>query len=227
MWLLKRTFQLLFFFSDLLILYLLLAIIGLFWARSSNESINEVGIPLIVYGDGFHTELYLPVKDSILNFNWFDFIQDSTIIHKHRLSKYIAFGWANEDWSLASTRNETGVLLALKAVFWPWNRSIVHVQLVDSVHPLKHPFTEYRLLNLEQYQQLIDFIKGGFVLHGNKPIVKSYHGYYESDYFFSSNRRYNAFNTCNQWTADALNACNIRNPGFAPFGWSIAYQVKK
>jgi len=117
--------------------------------------------------------------------------------------------------------------MAIETLLWPWNKSIMHVQLMDTVHALKHPFSAHRLLSVNQYKQLIVFIHEGFIMKDNKPVIRSYNGYYGYDYFFSSNRKYNAFNTCNQWIADALNRSGIQNPTFAPFGWSIAYHVKK
>lgn len=224
---LRGILQIVLFFFDLLVLYFLLAIIGLYWTRNENEITNSSGIPLIIHGDGFHTELYLPVEDSLVHHNWFAFIRDPVITKKHGQNKYINFGWAEEDWSIAGITGEPNVLMAAETLLWPWNKSIMHVQLMDTVHRLKHPFTQHRWLNKRQYQQLIAFIKSGFALENSRPVLKSHRGYYGYDYFFASNRKYNAFNTCNQWTADALNASNIRNPTFAPFGWSIRYQLEK
>lgn len=227
MQLLRGFCKLILFFFDLLVLYFLFAIIGLFWTRNAHESINRSGVPLIIHGDGFHTELYLPVEDSILHHNWFDFLKDPIITQKHRHNKYISLGWADRDWSVAGAQNKIDILMAFETLLWPWNKSIMHVQFMDTVHALERSFTEHRILSITQYQQLNAFIKQGFIMKDDKPVIRSYDGYYGYDYFFSSNRNYNAFNTCNQWTADALNACSIRNPNFAPFGWSIAYQIKK
>ena len=154
-------------------------------------------------------------------------MKDSLIAQKHRGNKYFTIGWAEEDWSMDELSNRRDLLMAIESLIWPWNKSIMHVQFMDTLHRRKRPFTVYRLLTAHQYLQLISFIKKGFVLKSNKPVVRSYRGYYGYDYFFSSTRKYNAFNTCNQWTADALNSCNIRNPIFAPFVWSIAYQLKR
>ena len=227
MHLLRSLLQILLIVFDLLVIYFLFAIIGMFWTRNKNEKINQSGIPLIIHGDGFHTELYLPIEDSVIHYNWFMFLQDSTIISRHRENRYINIGWAEEGWSIAGTGNHTNVPLALKAIFWPWNRSIMHVQFMDRVHKLKTPFTERRLLSVDQYKRLVLFIQQGFLVKDGKPVVKTYQGYYGYDYFFSSGRNYNAFNTCNQWTADALHRASVRNPTFAPFGWAIAFQLKK
>src|SRR5688572_20454746 len=140
MLLLRCIFHLLLFFFDLLVLYFLITIIGLFWVRNAKESINSSGIPLIIHGDGFHTELYLPIEDSVVHHNWFTFIKDSAIILKHRNNKYINIGWAEEDWSIEGTRNNTSILIAFETLLWPWNKSIMHVQFMDTVHTLKHPF---------------------------------------------------------------------------------------
>lgn len=225
--LLRSIFQLLLILFNLLVIYFFVTIIGLFWARNIDEPKNADGIPLMIHGDGFHTELYLPVEDSILHFNWLNFIDDSVIFHKHIHNKLISLGWAEEEWSIASTNINGNVLMAFKSLLWPWNKSIMHVQLMDTVHLLKNGFTEHRNLRTSEYQELIEFIKKGIIMRNGKPVIRSYQGYNGYDYFFSSNRRYNALNTCNQWTADALNSCGIRNPCFAPFGWSIRYQVKK
>jgi uncharacterized protein (TIGR02117 family) len=225
--LLRSILQFFLLLLDLLVLYFVFAVIGLFLVRNANERLNNSGIPLIIHGDGFHTELYLPLEDSVLHHNWLQFLNDSIIIQKHRQNKLINFGWAEEDWSVAGAKNKTGVLMAFETLLWPWNKSIMHVQLMDTVHTLKKPFTVKRFLTATQYQQLIAFIINGFMMSNNKPLIRSYEGYYGHDYFFSSNRYYNAFNTCNQWVADALNSCSVRNPAFAPFGWSIAYQIKK
>ena len=227
MYILRIILQLCLTFFDLLIIYFLFAIIGMYWVRNHDESNNLSGIPLIIHGDGFHTELYLPVEDSILHHNWFSFLKDSLIFEKHGHNKYVNFGWAEEDWSIAGSQEKTHILMAFETLLWPWNNSIMHVQMMDTTHALKNPFTERRMLTVPQYQKLVKFIKGGFVIKNERPVIRSYQGYYGYDYFFSSRRKYNAFNTCNQWTADALDAAYIRNPTFAPFGWAIAYQTKK
>ena len=219
--------KLLLFFFHLLATYFLIAIIGMFWARNGNEYINQSGVPVIVHGDGFHTELYLQIEDSIIHHNWLRFVNDDVITRKHRYNKYINIGWADEDWSIAGATGQLHLLMAFEAVFWPRNKSVMHVQFMDTVHFLKKPFTEKRYLTADGYQNLISFIKEGFVIRNEKPVMKSNQGYYGFDYFYASNRRYHAFNTCNQWTADALNSCSIRNPRFAPFGWGIEYQVRK
>jgi len=225
--LLRSLFKILLLVFNVLVFYFLFAIIGLFWARNRGESVNMSGIPLMIHGNGFHTELYLPIEDSLIHYNWLHFLQDSLIIEKHATNKYISFGWAEEEWSIAGVQNNTGVLMAMESLLWPWNKSIMHVRLTDTFQVLNHPFTQKRFLDAAQYRRLISFIKKGFIFKNNRPVVKSYKGYDREDYFFSSNRNYNAFNTCNQWTADALNASGIRCPAYAPFAWSISYQVTK
>jgi len=227
MLLIRIIVRLLVFFFNALVLYFLIVIIGLFWARNRQEVPNPIGIPLVIHGDGFHTELYLPIEDSIIHHNWLDFLQDTTLDKKHRGNKLFNIGWGEEDWFLAGVTNKTTIPLGIEALIWPWNKGAMHVQLMDSLHSLRQPFTARRFLSADEYLELIDFIRQGFLLKNNKPVIRSYQGFYGYDYFFSSTRKYNAFNTCNQWTADALNSCGIRNPAFASFGWSIAYQVGK
>lgn len=220
-----RVFQL---FLDVVILFFLFAIIGAFWGRNTKELLHTEGVPLYIHGDGFHTELYLPVKDSLGIINWMDWFDDSTIRNKHANTTLINFAWAEYDWTLAGVEQKPkGIRTTLEIFFSPWNKSVMHVQWMNGLWPLKNPVTVKRYLSKEQYQQLIAFLKSGFVIKNKKPVIRSYKGYYGWDYLYLSNRNYNSFNTCNQFTSDALNACGIRNASFSPFGWGLAYQLKK
>lgn len=213
---------------DVLILFLLFTLIGAFWGRNQDEVIQKHGVPLIIHGDGFHTELYLPVKDSLGMINWMDWFDDSAVRNVHSDKKLINFAWAENDWTLAGVENKPkGIQTTLEIFFWPWNKSVMHVQWMNETWPLKNSTTVKRNLSSEQYRQLIEFIKSSFELNHNKPVIRSYKGYYGWDYLYKSNRNYNSFNTCNQFTSDAINACGIRNSVFSPFGWGLFYQLKK
>lgn len=213
---------------DIVIVYLLFTLIGCFWPRNKDEVVNKDGIPLLIHGDGFHTELYLPVQDSMGIINWMNWFSDSTIRAKHINAALINFAWAEADWTLAGTTNQPkGIITTAKIFLWPRNKSVMHVQWMDTVWPLKKPVTVQRYLSKQQYLQLIYFIKAGFLLKNDKPVIRSYTGYYGFDYLFYSTRIYHSFNTCNQFTSDALNACGIRNATFSPFGWGLFYQLKK
>jgi uncharacterized protein (TIGR02117 family) len=223
--LIRFTLQLLF---DLVVLFFLFAIMGALWGRNTDEVMNKEGVPLFIHGDGFHTELYLPVQDSLGIINWMDWFDDDTIKAKHQHNTLINFAWAEYDWTLAGVEHQPkSIQTTLQIFLSPWNKSVMHVQLMDELWPLKHPQTVKRYLSAQQYLQLIAFIKSGFELKDGKPIIRSYKGYYGWDYMFLSNRNYNSFTTCNQWTSDALNSCEIRNATFSPFGWGLFYQLKK
>lgn len=217
-------FQLMF---DLLILYFLFVLIGCYTPRNKGEILLKEGVPLFIHGDGFHTELYLPVQDSMNIINWMDWFADSTIRSKHQHNKFINFAWAEADWTLAGVAQKPkGILTTAKIFLWPYNKSVMHVQWMDTLWPLKKSVTVKRYLSKENYQQLIAFIKINFELKAGKPVIRSYKGYYGFDYMFYSNRTYNSFNTCNQFTSDALNVCGVRNASFSPFGWGLFYQLK-
>lgn len=222
------TGNLLQLFLDVVILFFLFAIIGAFWGRNTSEVLHSEGVPLYIHGDGFHTELYLPVKDSLNIINWMDWFDDSTIRNKHANTTLINFAWAEYDWTLAGVEQKPkGIRTTMEIFFWPWNKSVMHVQWMNKLWPLKHPVTVKRHLTKEQYLQLIAFLKSSFVINNNKPVILTYKGYYGWDYLYLSSRNYNSFNTCNQFTSDALYACGIRNATFSPFGWGLFYQLRK
>jgi uncharacterized protein (TIGR02117 family) len=214
-------------FTDLLVLYVSFALIGCFWARNKDEIKHSSGIPLVIHGDGFHTELYLPAEDSLHIINWMDWFNDTTI-RKHSKSKLISFAWADEDWMTEVANDESHSFSTLAEIIAkPGNSSVMHVQWRDHVWPLKQPVTVKRFLSIQQYHQLINYIQSGFITQNGKPVIQSYQGFYGYDYFYRSTFNYNLFTTCNQWTSNALNACGIRTASFSPMGWGIFYQLKK
>ncbi len=213
---------------DIIIVYFLFTLIGAFWGRNTNEVLHTEGVPLYIHGDGFHTELYLPVTDSLGMMNWMDWFDDTTIRRKHATASLINFAWGEEDWTIAGAAGKPkGIKTTLEIFLSPWNKSVMHVQWMNELWPLKKAVTVKRYLSKEQYGQLITFITGSFVIEKNKPAIRSYTGYYGWDYLYKSNRNYNSFNTCNQFTSDALNACGVRNATFSPFGWGLFYELKK
>lgn len=232
MHLLKRFARLFLFLlqllADLLLLYVCFVLIGCFWPRNKDEIKHSDGIPLLIHGDGFHTELYLPVEDSLHLINWMDWFADSTMRSKHSNRKLISFAWADEDWMTEVANDQTHrVLTIAEIILKPGNSSVMHIQWRDTVWPLKLPVTIQRFLSHEQYLQLIAFIQSGFEMKNGKPVIQSYKGFYGYDYFFHSTFNYNLFTTCNQWTGNALAACGIRTASFSPFGWAIFYQLTK
>ena len=229
---LKRFARLLLFFvqllADLLVLYVCFVLIGCYWPRNKHEIKHSNGIPLLIHGDGFHTELYLPVEDSLHIINWMEWFDDSIMRSKHNDRKLISFAWADEDWMTEIAQHKLQrVSTVAEIVAMPGNSSIMHIQWRDTVWPLKLPVTVKRFLSTEQYMQLITYIKSCFQKENGKPVIQSYEGFYGYDYMYRSSLNYGLFTTCNQWTSNALNACGIRTASFSPFGWALFYQLKK
>jgi len=215
-------------FADLLVLYSCFVLIGCLWPRNKDEIKHSSGIPLLIHGDGFHTELYLPVEDSLHLVNWMDWFDDSLMRSKHGDRKLISFAWADEDWMTEVAQNKSHrVSTIAEIIAKPRNSSVMHIQWRDTVWPLKQPVTVKRYLSVEQYRQLVSYIKSGFKTEQGKPLIQSYDGFYGYDYLYQSTFNYGLFTTCNQWTSNALNACGIRTASFSPFGWGLFYQLKK
>jgi uncharacterized protein (TIGR02117 family) len=215
-------------FADLLVLYSCFVLIGCLWPRNKDEIKYSIGIPLLIHGDGFHTELYLPVEDSLHLVNWMDWFDDSLMRSKHGDRKLISFAWADEDWMTEVAQNKSHrVSTIAEIIAKPRNSSVMHIQWRDTVWPLKQPVTVKRYLSVEQYRLLVSYIKSGFKTEQGKPLIQSYDGFYGYDYLYQSTFNYGLFTTCNQWTSNALNACGIRTASFSPFGWGLFYQLKK
>jgi uncharacterized protein (TIGR02117 family) len=75
-------------------------------------------------------------------------------------------------------------------------------------------------LTERQYRRLVAFVRGSFApFHG--PYPPAIPGYGGRDVFYPGAGRYNLFNTCNTWTANALAAAGVTVARWTPFSGGV------
>ena len=127
---------------------------------------------------------------------------------------YLAFGWGDKETYLNTpTWDDLKISTALKALFIN-TPSIMHVQYYKDIH-IYQDIKTIRLTK-EQFRRVINHIYASF-----KSPKKIYRGYGEDDYFYSSERDYNLFNTCNSWTGEMLREANVSMSIWTPLSQNI------
>jgi len=127
---------------------------------------------------------------------------------------YIAFGWGDKETYLNTpTWDDLKISTALKALFIN-TPSIMHVQYYKNIHI----YQDVKMIQLtkEQFKEVKNNIYASF-----KSPKKIYRGYGEDDYFYSSKRYYNLFNTCNSWTGEILREANVSMSIWTPLSQNI------
>lgn len=156
--------------------------------------------PIGVVEDGWHTELLLPATEAESSLSdirpWFP------------KEKYLIFGWGNRYYYMA---RDPGWLSGLDALF-PSSSVMLIQGLSENPQKVFPPDIHIRwlcisgagLAHMDAY--LAGYLRGG---GPNGGLIELRHGPWAHSWFFASTGTYDAFHTCNTWTARALHIAGL------------------
>ncbi len=127
---------------------------------------------------------------------------------------YLAFGWGDKETYLNTpTWDDLKLSTALKALFLN-TPSLLHVAYYRDIDYYQ---TKEVVLTQKQFDSLEQILKREF----SKVPYYEAKGFGRDDAFYSSNRVYNAINTCNTWSGDRLREANIGMSYWTPFSFNV------
>jgi uncharacterized protein (TIGR02117 family) len=181
-------------------------------------------VDIYVHSNGVHADLVLPV--SALDVDWrqrlsFD---DPDVIDGG--FQYLAFGWGDRGFYLnTATWSDLTLSTALLALSG-FDGTVMHVQAASA--PAPGPRTGHLLLSAEQYHRLADFVDQSFERTNSGALmpIAGAHYFGRHDAFFEARGHYSAFNTCNEWTRQALSRANQSTPLWAPFDIALFHHMR-
>lgn len=205
------------------LVYLLLAVLAAFLPVNADRSPVAQGIRIYVASNGVHTDLLLP--RSAAEVNWRDEFPASDFPAVPDAAPYLGFGWGDRDFYMA-TRRWADVSVALV-----WRALIGSGPTVVKVGNYVEPEPGERVVGLslseEEYHRLVRFVRQSFVrVAEQRPLLYRNSGYGDHDAFYAAHGRYSAFQTCNEWVADALREAGVTTPRWSPFAWPILYWIR-
>ncbi len=120
---------------------------------------------------------------------------------------WLEFGWGDADFYQADGE---GILLGLKALLWP-TAAVMHVYGFDGAPAASFPKSEVLALDLtaDGYARLLAFLRSAFTRDAAGRVKRLGPGLYGLSFFYAGEGRYDAFHTCNTWTAEALAAAGF------------------
>lgn len=180
-------------------------------------------ITAYILTNGVHTDIVVPVKSEAIDWSFFEPFSDTKSKKEY---KYIAFGWGDKGFYLDTPEwNDLKLTTAFNAAFWLGD-SAMHTTFYDNMTVGED--CKRISLSLEEYQNLIVYIKNSFDLDQNSKVelVETDAVYGERDAFYEAKGSYSLFFTCNTWASSALKAANKKAPLWTATQQGIFYHYK-
>lgn len=184
--------------------------VGSFIPRKiSFESQKDCSVTIFVSNfSHFHTELILPVQNAV--YDWRSHFSSTPGFSDVGQYQYLMFGWGDHDFYRTGSMDPK---TTSKALFWPSN-TVLHVW-GRKFHPRQLP-KSYTVrgvaISQTEYRRLVAYLQSSFQTNPAGQLEAIGPGLAQSSHFFHANGPYSAINTCNHWTANALNAADINTP---------------
>ena len=211
------------------LVYMSIVLLGLFPANRDFESTAE-GIPVSVSAGAIHCDLIMPIESQVVD--WREHFPREDFTGPIGDFTHISIGWGDRGFYLDTPRwRDLKFSTFVHAVFVA-SPSVVHVQYQHE--PLVLNRQRQVRLSVEQYRRLVSRILASVKKHpsgaNSGPTANFKHidfRYSDFDTFYEGVGSYHAFNTCNCWAADTLQAAGVCVPQFSPCPSSVLMYFPK
>ena len=187
-------------------------------ARSGNAALwpAAAGAPVVdvfLISNGYHTGIAVPLAPLASAARQNGNAALATVAERFSGYSFVEFGWGEEEfYASVPTVAHMTFGLAVKALFWPGNKSVLHV-----VGLQESPRTVFSSADIVQvsvseagFASMLKAIDATFALNGTPPLPQALgKGLYGPSLFYRSNRRFHIFNVCNHWAAEMLSAAGL------------------
>ncbi len=193
------------------------------WNSNSQKNCN---VNIYIYSSDIHSDIVVPVKTEV--FDWKNYLSLKTVgTESFTNYNYLIFGWGDRDF-FTKTRSwaDFKLSIALKALFFLNNPSVMHVQGYSFLPKNKYFSIKCIRISNKDYLKLVKFINDSFQTddRGNK--IRVANGYYDYDGFYAAKGSYSLWRDCNAWTAEALRLADVNTPLWAALSSAIMLHVK-
>ncbi|MFT5303935.1 MAG: hypothetical protein ACI814_004757 [Mariniblastus sp.] len=195
-------------------LYLVFVLLGLIPVNNDFAE-TEDGIEIFVYSGAFHSDIVLPMSNSMVD--WRAELPPNPFKVDHPQATHMAFGWGDRGFYINTpTWADLKVSTAANALLVP-SPTVMHVSLAFEPEANASPEFKSVKISTDQYLTLVQFISDSFAKDPAgklQRIEDSSYGDFDAFYIGSGN--YHAFRTCNCWVGQALKATGIKTGWFTP-----------
>jgi len=169
-------------------------------------------IEIVVVSNGYHAGLALP-RDALAEFaSGRGYPALIAVTQRFAAFEWIEFGWGDREfYRSVPTVGDVSLLVALRALFWPGNTTVLHV--VGLAGDPAQIFTGAELVRIplsrNGFDQMLQQLDATFVppLGGALPDLGR--GLNGPSLFYPANGTFSVFKVCNHWIADLLGAAGL------------------
>ncbi len=166
------------------------------------------GILVYVAGDGLHSEIIIPVKNEIMDwettFNKGDF--DTAANGK----QWLCVGFSEANFYKTNRRWDDMNYFSAFIQLCGFGNSIMHVSY-ENEYPFNRNFIRKIYIGEEQYAKLCEFVKGSFAQNNGEmltPFIKTNN--FKKEVLYEAHKEFSFFHTCNTWTNNALKSVSFK-----------------
>jgi uncharacterized protein (TIGR02117 family) len=169
-----------------------------------------------------HAELIVPVTTA--DFDWQSHLNLTQLGSKANRYRYLSFGWGDRQFFMNGSFDLTSIFDAL---FLP-GPSTIHVWgHVDEPSQLSAQFEVKQVwLSRTEYLKLIQFVNAGFRRTSQGSVQYIRPGLYPDSGFYEAVGSYSILQTCNAWTAKALQQADVNTPTWSALAPSVMYHLR-
>lgn len=188
-----------------------------------NEDVSSKGkITVYVKSNGVHTDLVVPVRNSIIN--WAQVFPYKNTKDKDSTSTLLALGWGDKGFYLNTpTWGDLTFKTAFKAMFG-LSTSALHTTYLDSIH--ESETCKKISMSENEYKLMVRYIQRTVLKNkqGISVYIPTNAVYGTKDAFYEATGSYHLYSTCNSWTNRALKYSNKKACFWTPFDTGILNQ---
>jgi uncharacterized protein (TIGR02117 family) len=197
---------------------LLVAIVSTFLAmRPSDPALfpgrsEEASIPIFVVSHGYHSGLVLPLTDLLHEAQLQRLRVLEEVLQRFSIFEYLELGWGDDGfYHNVRTAADLRAGEALRALFLPGNKSVVHVVGLYNGPRETFPFADIVSISLTQpgFSRLVLKLDQSFASEDKVHAEDLGVGLYGPSEFYKANGNFNLFNVCNHWVARLLAAAGV------------------
>ena len=188
-----------------------------------NYSTINGDIPIYVYNSGIHTDILVPVKTPL--WNWQKSIDLKSIAADTNSIKYLGFGFGDRSYFLETSQGEPPKFSTIfNALFLP-TPPAMRVLAYRNIPQNNSKIKCLKISNFN-YLNLVHFLDNSFNLDlkNRKNLIEKIPNYWGG--YYEARGTYSILRSCNDWTAEALRTAEINTPVWSSLSSAIMWHLK-
>lgn len=186
---------------------------------NNSNSKEAKTIDVYILTNGVHTDLVLPMKNSV--HNWYGMLNPANTKSKDSTANFASFGWGDKGFYIETPNwEDLKIKTAFKALFY-LSTSAMHVTFYNQLE--ENDYCKKIKVSETEYLKLVDYVQSNFDYENGKPREITSTTYGDRDVFFNAKGKYSLFYTCNTWSNEGLKSAGLKAALWTPLDKGIFY----